>query len=68
MKDDNQKGTLINDQRAYNIYHFLTGTGSIAESVASCYKRGKVDFRELAIRAVLYNRQRERTFSEHSYF
>lgn len=64
MEDDQQRGALINDQRAYNIYHFLSGCGSVAEAVAKGYKFGRTDFRELALRVHLYNRLRDPTFSQ----
>jgi hypothetical protein len=64
MVDENLRGTLINDQMIKS--NQMISNQMISNQIINHQRayNQKADFRELAIRALLYNRQREHTFCQ----
>ncbi|APG76010.1 hypothetical protein 1 [Shuangao toti-like virus] len=61
LRDPEDKTGLINLNRSRNIYNYIVGGGSLAQSVNHC---NSSDWRELGLRICLYDDLRERRFTQ----
>nr|WGU15420.1 coat protein [Nilaparvata lugens toti-like virus 1] len=66
LNDAAQTGVLLNDQRAYNVLHYLSGEVQTAESVAKFMEHISSDWRALGLKIALYDDLRSRAISQPS--
>lgn len=58
------KGGLINDQRAYHVWRYLSGTPALVEALRTARPLVECDWRELGIKVALYDDLREERFTQ----